>query len=73
MTHIESSRPSSNGFADRIGQYIAKSWAAYAAARERRAAIAELHALDDHALKDIGLHRSEIERVVHGRNGHDLE
>ncbi len=73
MTHLESSLPSSSRFAGRIGQLIAKSWAAYVAARERQASIAALHALDDHALKDIGLHRSEIERAVRGRNGHDLE
>ena len=35
------------------------------AARRRRAAIGELSALSDHALKDIGLHRGEIRSVVH--------
>ena len=30
-----------------------------------RAAIATLHALDDRALRDIGLERSEIEAAVH--------
>ncbi len=35
------------------------------AARRRRAAIGELSALSDHALKDIGLHRSQIRSVVH--------
>lgn len=41
----------------------------YAAAfrkwRKRRAAIAELHALDDRQLADIGIGRSEIELVVY--------
>jgi uncharacterized protein YjiS (DUF1127 family) len=32
---------------------------------DRRAA-ARLHALDDGALKDIGIRRSEIESIVHG-------
>jgi uncharacterized protein YjiS (DUF1127 family) len=32
--------------------------------RRRRAAIAELSALDDESLKDIGLHRSGIEAAV---------
>lgn len=35
-------------------------------ARADRQAIARLHSLDDGALKDIGLRRSEIESVVHG-------
>ncbi len=35
-------------------------------ARVDRLAIARLHALDDGALKDIGIRRSEIESVVHG-------
>ncbi len=33
-------------------------------ARKRRAAIRELMALNDHTLKDIGLHRSQIRSVV---------
>ncbi|MCH7794589.1 MAG: DUF1127 domain-containing protein [Proteobacteria bacterium] len=37
----------------------------FRAARRHRAAIGELSALSDHALKDIGLHRSEIPSVVH--------
>lgn len=32
----------------------------------RRAAIVSLHELDDRALRDIGLHRSQVEAAVRG-------
>ena len=41
---------------------------AYAAWRERRAAVKELAALDDRTLRDLGLTRSEIEYVVGRRD-----
>jgi len=41
-----------------------KGWRAYARWRERRAAVQELHALDDRTLRDIGISRSEIDWVV---------
>src|SRR5262249_42847266 len=47
-----------------------KSWRAYTIRHARVAAIRELHTLDDHMLKDIGLSHSEIDWVVvHGRGG----
>src|SRR6516225_9668223 len=45
-----------------------KWWRAYALRRERNAAARELRALDDRALKDIGINRSEIEWVVDGED-----
>ncbi len=44
----------------------------YATWRARRQAIAELGALDDRALKDFGINRSEIELVVYGRHAPEV-
>ena len=44
----------------------------YATWRSRRQAIAELGALDDRALKDFGINRSEIESVVYGRHAAEV-
>jgi uncharacterized protein YjiS (DUF1127 family) len=40
-------------------------WKAYMARRVRSAAKIALYQLDDRTLKDIGLHRSEIDSAVH--------
>lgn len=45
----------------------ARAWLeAYTAARARSVVARELHHMSDHMLRDIGLHRSQIESAVRG-------
>lgn len=72
MAYIDTSRFPARSSSHPAGLF-ARAWAAYGAARQRRAAVAALHGLDDRSLRDIGLDRSEIEWAVNGRNGRDRE
>jgi uncharacterized protein YjiS (DUF1127 family) len=47
---------------------VVRFWARMRAERRVRATIAKLAALDDHTLKDIGIHRCQIESVVRHSN-----
>lgn len=52
-----------------IGSGIASLWSHIRTALRRRAAVAELNALDDRMLADIGLSRSEIRAAVDSAAG----
>ena len=49
-----------------FAQLVSACWEGIERYFVRRAAIARLHELDDRALRDIGLARSQIEAAVHG-------
>jgi uncharacterized protein YjiS (DUF1127 family) len=49
----------------RLQDRLTDAWHAYWAHRRQRATVLLLHSLSDRALEDIGIHRSEIESVVH--------
>jgi uncharacterized protein YjiS (DUF1127 family) len=72
MAMAQATRPvSRSGSRGSLGHRVAdmtqRVWARYWTRRAERATVAVLHALDDRTLKDIGLDRSEIESMVHGR------
>jgi uncharacterized protein YjiS (DUF1127 family) len=48
----------------RCGIFVGRFLEAVAAWRRRRRQCAQLHALDDHTLKDIGVSREEIDSIV---------
>jgi uncharacterized protein YjiS (DUF1127 family) len=48
----------------KVADVTRHAWSRYWTRRAERAAVAVLHTLDDRALKDIGLDRSEIESMV---------
>jgi len=46
-----------------LWQLLCRGYAAAAAAQRRARTRRELHRLSDHALRDIGLHRTQIDRL----------
>ena len=54
-----------SGLIDRLIHGPGTLWRRYSIRRARQATIQVLRSLDDRALKDIGMRRSEIESVVH--------
>jgi uncharacterized protein YjiS (DUF1127 family) len=65
-TTVAGARAGHGPIANRVLGMARRVWSAYWAWRAERATVAILHGLDDWALKDIGIDRSEIESVVYG-------
>ncbi len=57
--------PAQGGFLRRLARGFAQRW-------RRRKMIATFHAMDDRLLYDIGIERSQIERVVDGLDAREL-
>jgi uncharacterized protein YjiS (DUF1127 family) len=72
FTTSTAARPATAGEFGRFVRSIAVWLRAVAVEWDRRAAMKALQQLDDRALRDIGISRSQIETAVHGRNLPDL-
>jgi uncharacterized protein YjiS (DUF1127 family) len=67
---MEEVSPASFGWNARVRSRVVRLWSAICRARRMRRAVAELEALDDCLLKDIGIHRFEIESNARYGNFH---
>jgi len=66
----DSGRTGLSGALRRAKLWLQEAWHGYLERRAQYRAIQALRQLDDHMLRDIGIHRSEIpSAVVHGREG----
>ncbi len=65
-TSVTIARPAAEKQPGKISGLFASAWDVVAGYVVRRTAIATLRELDDRALRDIGIARSEIEGVVQG-------
>jgi uncharacterized protein YjiS (DUF1127 family) len=67
--HVLGTRTVPNFGYSRVADAVRSAWVRYWTRRAERATVLVLRSLDSRTLKDIGLHRSEIESVVYGRTG----
>ena len=64
-------RTASPGWSATIVSPFIRIWSRMRRAQMKRLTITRLEALDDHMLKDIGLHRSQIEGVARHHDGYN--
>jgi uncharacterized protein YjiS (DUF1127 family) len=64
-------RTASPGWSATIASPFIRIWSRMRRARMKRLTITRLEALDDHMLKDIGLHRSQIEGMARHHDGYN--
>jgi uncharacterized protein YjiS (DUF1127 family) len=69
MTHVLPAHSAASALSRRISASVKSAWRDYWTRKTRRATVLILHALDDRTLKDIGMHRSEIESIVYSQAG----
>jgi uncharacterized protein YjiS (DUF1127 family) len=61
-------RTASPGWSATIAYLVIRVWSRVSRARRTRLTVTRLEALDDHMLKDIGVHRCQIESIARHRD-----
>lgn len=69
VTPIPAGRTAVQPSSRRVAELLRGAWSRFVAWRERRRAVAHLRSLSDSQLRDLGITRMEIERLVRGGAG----
>ena len=71
QSHTLGTRTTPSFLYSRLSDAVRSAWAGYWTRKAERATVLVLRSLDSRTLKDIGLHRSEIESVVYGQDANN--